>query len=169
MRKDTLILIGIALTAIAVGIAIFVSGRGSLPEASRNVAENQPAVVSVSFTEIAHGAKSTVTTRVNYVITSMDELNKLWKMIDATGKPPTIDFTTQSVIAVFAGKEPGSTIAVAKIEDAQTRTVSIAIAKPDSACTKKQSTVSPYEIVAVPSTSLPLAHEDLSTTVSCPN
>jgi hypothetical protein len=169
MKRETLIIIGVVLVALIIGVVVFFSGRGSVPtNTSSVVASTQPSAVIVPFTEITSGSKSTVATRVNYVITSTDELNKLWKMIDATGTPPAIDFKTRAVIAVFAGKESTSSIAVAKIEDTDARMVSITIAKPDSTCTK-QSSASPYEIVAVPITSLPLAHKDISTTVNCSN
>jgi hypothetical protein len=169
MKRDTLIIIGVALAAIAIGVVIFLSGRGNIPNTSSAVANSQPsAAVAVPFTEITRGSKSTVTTRVNYFITSTDELNKLWKMIDATGTPPVIDFNTHTVLAVFAGKESTSSITVAKIEDTSTRMVSVAIAKPDSACAKKPPAISVYEIVAVPTTSLPLTHQDISTTATCP-
>jgi hypothetical protein len=168
MKRETLIIIGIALVALVIGVVVFLSGQGGVPSTSSAVANTQPSAVIVPFTEITRGSKSTVTTRVNYFITSTDELNKLWKMIDATGTPPVIDFNTHAVLAVFAGKESTSSITVAKIEDASTRMVSIAIAKPDSACTKKPPATSLYEIVAVPVTSLPLAHEDIPTTATCP-
>jgi hypothetical protein len=169
MKRDTLIIIGIALVALVIGVVVFLSGHGGVPDTSSAVANTQPsAAVSVPFTEITRGSKSTVTTRVNYFITSADQLSKLWKMIDATGTPPVIDFNTHAVLAVFAGKESTSSITVAKIEDTSTRMVSVAIAKPDSACAKKPLATSVYEIVAVPTTSLPLAHQDISTTATCP-
>lgn len=169
MKRETLIIIGVVLVALIIGVMVFFSGRGSVStDTSSVVANTQPSAVIVPFTEITSGSKSTVATRVNYVITSTDELNKLWKMIDATGTPPAIDFKTHAVLAVFAGKESTSLIIVAKIEDTNARMVSVAITKPDGACAPKQSAMAPYDIVAVPVTSLPLAHEDISTTVPCP-
>jgi len=69
------------------------------------------------------------------------------------------------VIVVFAGNESSSSIAIAKIEDTTARTVSIAITKPD--CAKPPSVASPYEIVAVSATSLPLAHQDIEQKSDC--
>lgn len=112
--------------------------------------------------------QSVVAKRVNYLLTSPSELRELWKIIEANGHPPAVDFKTQAVLAVFAGKEPVSSITVARIEDSDARLVSVVITKPDRPCTKVPSLESPYEIVAVPATTLPLKHEDLSVTESCP-
>ena len=70
---------------------------------------------------------------------------------------------------VFAGKQTvvGYSIFVSKVIDSDTRMVSITLAKPSKLCTKKQSEVSPYEIITVPITSLQLAHEDIQTTANC--
>jgi hypothetical protein len=162
MQKKTLAIIGVALIAIAIGVTVFVSGDGvSSPVVV------QPSAVVVPFTKITQGKQTTIEARVNYVLTSSSELSKLWKLVGATGTPPTVDFKKQAVIAVFAGKESTSSIAVAKIEDASARMVSITLAKPSGVCASQQ-TATPYEIVTVPSTSLPLMHTDIITTASCP-
>jgi hypothetical protein len=167
MRKNVLIIIGVALLAIAIGVAVFVSGNGATQNTA-SVVSPQPSAVIVPFTKIKQGEQSAIGARVNYVLTSSSELIKLWKMVGATGTPPTVDFNKQAVIAVFAGKESTSSIAVAKVEDSDARMVSITLAKPEGACAVKKSAASPYEIVAVPATSLPLTHTDVVTTASCP-
>lgn len=169
MKREILIIIGLAAVAVAIGLFIFLRGRDTSPTVSPNLASAEQSVAVVPFTKITQGEKSTVTRRVNYLITSTDELQKLWKMVDATIPPPAIDFEKQAVLAIFAGNESTSSIAIAKIEDTDTRLVSIAVTKPDSACVSKLAAPSPYEIVVVPATTLPLAHADLATTVSCPN
>lgn len=160
-----LILIGVVLL-VGVGIPVFFLAQNvSSPIV---ITEVHPTTVTVPFTKLTQGNQSIVVRRVNYVLKSPAELHELWRAVNAKGSPPDINFKTHTVIAVFAGQEASTAIAVAKIEDTNTRMVSIAIAKPNSPCAKKQSMVSPYEIVAVPATSLPLAHEDLSMTASCP-
>jgi N-acetylmuramic acid 6-phosphate (MurNAc-6-P) etherase len=124
----------------------------------------------VPFTELVSGTKSSVNQRVNYLITSQDELLELWNMIDASGAPPTVDFTKDVVLALFAGEEPtnGFSISVSKIEDsASARQVIIELSQPGGSCVLAQSTTSPYEIVETSLTSLPLTHEDEATTTSC--
>jgi hypothetical protein len=172
MQRDSLIILGVALMAVAIGVGVFLSGRGEVPNTSLSAAANtqQPAVI-VPFTPLVSGSQSKVTTRVNYVITSPDQLNKLWKMVDAVGTPPKVDFSKDAVIAVFAGQQStaGYAISVSKIVDSGARMVSVTIQKPGDTCMVGQVLTAPYEIVAIPTTSLPLAHEDVSTTVSCQN
>ncbi|MHB8710654.1 MAG: hypothetical protein ACYC6X_03875 [Minisyncoccota bacterium] len=162
MQRSLFVIVGIALAAAGIGAIISLFGGSASPAAN-----SQPAAVDVPFTDLAHGSQSTVAARVNYLITSVDQLNKLWKMISATGTPPIIDFKTNAVIAVFADKNSSAAIAVSKIEDTNVRLVAITVMKPSSACAQKQLAASPYDIVAVPGTSLPLTHQDIPTVVSC--
>lgn len=168
--KDRAIFIGVAVVAIIVGALVFVSGQGNFsggPSAAPSYS-NETATV-VPFTKLAQGTRSSVSTRTNYVITSSSQLSELWKMIDASGTPPTVDFKTHAVLAVFAGQESSTSISVAKIVDSSERLVSITIAKPADACAPKGAVNSPYELITVATTTLPLAHQDLPMTVSCPN
>lgn len=166
--RDKIVIISIAVLAIVIGVLVFLSGGTTVSQKEYTSEPNNPVtVVPVPFTKIVTGTKSTVATRANYLITSASELTELWKMIDAKGKPPVVDFTKEAVIAVFAGKESTSSIAIAKIEDAQTRTVSISITKPEGSCANKIAATSPYMIAAVAASSLPLTHHDVLTTTKC--
>ena len=173
MREETLIIAGAALVVVVLGGAGLLSVRSSdtTPTVVAPViTDSQPLVAEVPFTTLVQGTTSSVAKRINYRATSASQLKELWKMISATSTPPAINFATQEVIGVFAGKQPttGFAIAVSKIEDAAARVVSITIARPDGTCTKKQLATAPYEIIAVPATTLPLTHEDMSTTTGCP-
>jgi len=132
--------------------------------------DTEASAVAVSFTPLMQGTQSKVTRQVNYLITSSDALHELWEMVDATTTLPKIDFKTHAVVAVFAGEQPttGYKIAVAEIEDSSARHVSITLTKPDSTCMVGQALTTPYEIVVVPTTSLPLTHEDNAITTDCP-
>ncbi|MFA6519739.1 MAG: protease complex subunit PrcB family protein [Candidatus Paceibacterota bacterium] len=167
--KDTPIIAGIALLAVAIGVYFFLSGdvKNSSPA---SVSESQTSAVAVPFTPLVSGTRSTIAERVNYFITSSTQLNELWKLVDAKGQPPKVDFTKEAVIAVFAGQQPtgGYAIQVSKIVDSGARLVSITIQKPDDSCKPKVVVTMPYEIVTIPATTLPLAHEDILTTVPCP-
>lgn len=162
LRQETLIIIG-AVLFLGVGAPlIYFAHTAESPIVITSVTKT---TVEVPFTTLTRGRQSIVDRRVNYVLTSSKQLNEIWQIVNATGTPPRVDFKKQAVFVVFAGNESSSSIAVAKIEDANARKVSIAITKPD--CTVPPSSASPYEIVAVPATSLPLTHEDLPTLVSC--
>ncbi len=167
--RDTLIIIGLAFVAVVVGAFLFLYGRESLSNASSSaVAYNTPAA-TVPFTELAQGVQSSVSVRANYLITSESQLSELWKMIDARGQTPVVNFATHDVVAVFAGKEPtaGYTITVSKVEDTNTREVTVALTSPGGSCVLAQSVTAPYQVVELPKTSLPLTHTDQAITASC--
>lgn len=174
MRRDVLIIGVAALVAIGVGVGVVIFDNDVFQDIPSSVSSSsgtngQLSAVIVPFTEIARGSSSAISTRVNYHLTSSEQLHDLWETVGATGTPPVVDFKTHSVLAIFAGTEPSSAIAIAKIEDTDTRVVSIVVAKPDAACATKKSATSPYEMVAVPSTTLPLTHKDILATTSCSN
>jgi hypothetical protein len=133
-----------------------------------HTAITEPTVRGVPFTRLMYGEQSPIASRVNYVLTSPEELNALWTILGATSTPPTVDFTTHAVLAVFAGASPKTKVTVAKIEDVQDtakRLVSIVIAKPAEPCTTPS--ISPYEIVSVAASSFALTHTDIVTTTTC--
>lgn len=162
--KDSAIIIGMVAIAVVIGVVIFLNGGSSTANTGQSAGANntsQPAV-AVPFTELAHGTQSTVKKRINYLITSSSQLSELWKMIDATGQKPTIDFTQNDVIALFAGEEStaGYEIAAAKIEDSATRDVTITLTKPGGSCILAQSLTAPYQIAIFAKTTLSLTHKD---------
>lgn len=169
--KDSAIIVGMATVAVIIGVIIFLNGGVSNTQLATSVSGNDQTATSVSFTKITSGTQSSVTRRVNYIITSASELNELWKMINTSSKPPVVDFKKNSVIAVFAGRQPtvGHVIEVAKIEDSNVRNVSLALVRPDASCMVAQMITTPYEIITVPATALSLAHIDqVVTTADCP-
>ncbi len=160
------ILLASALLATIV-IVIF-----SLMQASSVVTDAQYASSGVPFTRLMQGETSGVTERVNYVLTSSQELNALWKIIGATSTPPQIDFKSEAVLAVFAGESAQTRVAIARIEDAQgvgKRIVSVVLVKPEGSCATEKSSLSPFEIVSMAASPLPLTHEDIVATTSCSN
>lgn len=166
--RDAFIVLGAGIIAVAIGVAVLAPENepmrapveGTMPSARTK---------EVSFQEIAHGERSTVVRRTNYIINSTSELTEVWKMIETDGQPPEVDFTRNSVIAVFAGKKPtaGYDIEVAKIEDGIVRKVFLKLTSPGGSCLLAQSLTQPYQIIEVPKASLPLTHEDTNVTTSC--
>lgn len=170
--RDTYIIGGLAVVVIATGIFLILQGGNGGQVASPSAATDAlPIAATVPFTELVRGMQSEVKTRVNYLITSTEGLEKLWEMVDATGTPPVVDFKKDSVIAVFAGEKPttGHAIEVAKVEDAIARTVSITLTNPGGSCVVGQAITAPYQVIVVPLTTLSFAHEDISTTTGCLN
>lgn len=115
------------------------------------------AATPVSFTKLAQGTQSTVSKPTNYLITSANELEKLWKIVGAKGNPPSVDFTKNCVAAIFAGT-------VSRVEDTDVRTVTVT----GTSCSLKKATTTPYELITLPTTSLEFTHEDISITTACP-
>jgi hypothetical protein len=160
--RNSLLLGGIAGLAIGVGVLIFLYGGDVFNTPSS-------AAVSVPFEELTQGTHSSVLTRTNYLITSAEQLNELWKMTDANGTPPIIDFNESYVAAVFAGQEPtaGYKIAVSKIEDGSARTVAIMLTEPSDTCVLAEVETTPYQIVVFQKTPLPLTHVYQTATGTC--
>ena len=167
MRR-TLIIIGLAL--IVGMFVIFTNRNQQLQNNSlQNVADARVPAKAVPFTKLAYGPHSVVTKRVNYLITSPTELSELWHLVDAKGKIPSVDFTQNEVIAVFAGQQPTTNYAVtvSKVQDSSARMISIMFKNPSSNCASQNAVIAPYEIIVVPTTSLPITHENISTTTTC--
>ncbi|MBI5405890.1 protease complex subunit PrcB family protein [Candidatus Kaiserbacteria bacterium] len=167
MRKEFVIWIGTALAIVLIGAVFFVRGTRVTP--SDDGPYNLTPLVTVPFSELAHGSQSTVTRRTNYLITSPDQLRELWKMIDTAGQTPTVDFAQNDVIAVFAGTKPtvGYAIAVTEVADEEIRTVTLTLTEPGGSCLLAQSLTAPYQVIVVAKTTLPLTHADTTATVSC--
>lgn len=165
--KDLLIILGMIVVAIAFGAALFFYGPSSFRTALGGTAP------AVTFRLLKEGNDATNNTdRENYLIQNGTELNQLWSYINATpGTAPNIDFTKEEVLAVFDGTHTtgGYRIQVSSITEANgTRTVNVTRTAPGAHCVLSSAITSPYQIVAVPKSSLPLAHADTAATQDCP-
>lgn len=142
----------------------------TIPKEAATAAVVQAVPSSVSFTEIAHGWKSTVEEPTNYVLTSPDQLAEVWKMLGTKDAPPQVDFSRQAVIAVFAGQtsDPKATIAVTQITDSTDRHVVVTITDAGVSCTGTCPLGAPYQLIVVPATALPLTSEYVFSTPPVP-
>lgn len=124
---------------------------------------------SLPFTVLAQGAHAKVDTRVNYLITSEEGLVELWKLLDVDTSMPTVDFSSRSVIAVFSGERAtgGHLIAVSKIEDGSSRAVTVTRTIPGESCMTTEALSTPYQIVDVPVTTLPMTHTNVLVVAEC--
>lgn len=166
--RNVYVIAGVTIVAVALGVAVFIY-VGNIATPVEQTPMKVVTTTTEPFTEIAHGVHSTITRRTNYIITSASQLTDLWKMIDAGGQPPTIDFTREDVVAVFTGKEPtaGYDIEVSRVEDSTVRNVVVTLIKPGGSCVLAQAVTNPYQLIRLPKTALPLTHTDLVHTVSC--
>lgn len=164
--RDTFVVAGLAVVAVAVGSAVFWYGKDA---ASAPGTDGQTASAIVPFEKIVSGTDSPVKERKNYLITSSIQLGELWEILGQEGNPPAIDFQKQAVVAVFAGQKPtsGYAISVSKVQDNGKRTVWVSVAEPEEDCVVAQSITAPYEVVMLPATDLSFGHEDVLEKVSC--
>lgn len=155
---------------IAGAILVLLGITAFLIHASPPQSEDSLAASSVAFTQIAEGYQAQVSERVNYVLTTQEELEALWRLLADAGPMPTVDFSKHQLLALFAGAVPSGGYriefnSIAVVNDK--RVVSIAISKPVAGCVVAQAITTPYEIVIVPRSSLPLTHEDIYREVLC--
>lgn len=166
MRQDFVIATGSLLAALLVVAALiaFFSGTPTPSAPPATVGESP-----ISFTQLAMGSRSGIDRRTNYLITSEGQLRELWKLIDAGGAVPSVDFTQDDVIAVFSGTEPtvGHTIEVSRVEETRSRLVTVTITRPGPTCALAQMFTNPYQVVIVKKSSLPYTHKDVTVTRSC--
>lgn len=169
MKKESGIIIGAAVAVLIIGGAVYMFMTNSRPEVPSQNQQAQIQATTVSFTEIARGAKSKIADKSNYLITSQAEMNELWKLVDAKGPVPTVDFSREVVMAIFGGTQPttGYEISVARVIDAANRVVSVNLVQPAGTCSVKRATTTPYEIIRAPITSLGVTHEDIQTIKEC--
>ena len=166
--KDALIIAVFAAAAVVVG-ALLLYWHGGMP-LPRPSGTGGLAGAAVPFSEIASGTHSAVADRKNFLITSEEEFGKLWSLISATGTPPAVDFAKETVIAIFAGEKPttGYGVMVSNVEDsAHARMVSVTLTEPGENCIEGQAITSPYEVLKLPASSLPLSHADETVTKDC--
>lgn len=127
------------------------------------------AATSVTYTVLAQGERSSVRERKNYHITTDYQLRELWKLITTNTPPPSIDFETESVIAVFAGRKPtaGYEIAITRVEDTDKRMVSIEIVEPGISCLAVEVESTPFQVLKLAKTDLPLTHQNTNRVEGC--
>lgn len=172
--KDVLLILALCVAAIAIGAwLLFIDAHPAAGgTASVTVATSTTPATPV-VTELSSGVNARgVVVRKNYLVTDSDDFAQLWAMAgNASSTLPAVDFTKDEVVGVFAGNEPtgGYTITVSGVTDSDVRTVAVTIIAPGKTCTVADSITSPYEIVALPISMLPLTHEDTTQTEECDN
>jgi hypothetical protein len=165
--KDLMIVLGTIVAVIVIGALLFFYGPQSFRVALGSMSPR------VTPTLLKEGTNATgMSDRANYRITDNDELNQLWSYLDNTpGSAPSVDFSKDEVLAIFDGTHTtgGYNIQVSSITDANgTRTVHVSRIAPGANCFTTDSITSPYEIIAVPKSTLNLTHIDTSVTQNCP-
>jgi hypothetical protein len=166
----------IVLAATAVGGLLFLYGGAAFhpatPQAGQGSSNttNPKGVISV----LGHGANAgSFDQRANYRITDATQFAALWQMIYADSGPvlPTIDFSKYEVLAIFDGSHSsgGYDVGVGTITDTNgARTITIVHTQPGDSCVTSGAVTSPFSIVEVTASTLPVTHVDQTETKQCP-
>ena len=170
--RDRMILIGLSLAALIIGGYLIFYGSAVTPSSATAAGSESAAVASVPVTVLTEGKQANISKRVNYVLVAKDQLDALWKRMNASSTEPNVDFQANDVLAVFAGAEPSAaySVSVSGVEDqAAVRVVNILFQEPGPGCTTSHAVAHPFELVSVPKSAQPLqlTHSYATSTVPC--
>jgi hypothetical protein len=161
--RDAIIIFVAIILSIAIGGYLYLNGGPTF----NDVPSTDVGTFSrSSFDVLAEGQDSGgVDRRTNFRIVSDEEFNELWSMLYTSGGPaiPSVDFSKNEVIAVFDGSHSsgGYSVEVTDVSDADgVRTVDITRHEPTDDCVVASSITSPFVIIRVSKSALPLAKEE---------
>ncbi len=164
--RDAIIIFVAIILSIVVGGYLYLNGGPAFNGPTTDIVFEPQS----SFTVLTEGQDSgSVDRRTNFRITTEEELQELWSMIYSSGGPgiPHVDFSEDEVIAVFDGSHSsaGYRVEVTDVTDADgKRTVRITRHAPTDDCAVASVITSPFVIISVPKTTLPLAKEEAQMT-----
>lgn len=178
--RDILIVLGMCVAAIAAGVLLYVYGPEQVrevpnpaptEEAAANTSESVSGAVPVQVLDAGTNAGAAAQ-RKNIAAYDTEGFERLWQMAHTNdGAPiPSIDFSKQYAIGVFAGTKPsgGHSIEVSEVRDSgDTRTVVITLTKPGPGCVTSQAITSPYQIVLVPASVAILSRVERTVETAC--
>lgn len=127
----------------------------------------------VTTTVLAEGVQApNADERVNYRVTTADQLAALWQMIYTdNGQPvPSIDFSRYEVLAIFDGSHStaGYSVHITSVKDTSSaRVVTIVHTEPGDSCVPGGGGTSPFTIIQVSKSSLPISRVDQTVTTQC--
>lgn len=178
--RDILIILSMCVASLAIGAAVYFNSSpvasegtplGVAPEAPLEETPVEAAgPVDVPFTVLAQGSVSGMEKPKNFAVYSAEGLADLYERADLADTPPEVDFGSSYVIAVFAGTQAmgGVAVAVNRITDQDGRRVlDIHTDRPGSGCATTDALTSPYQLIRVPASDMPLAHLDSVSDVPC--
>ncbi len=170
--RDTLILIGITIVGLTVAGVFLLFGLNQKHAVAPTTTAQSEVSMQLPARVLASGTVAPIDSRVNYLIQNKSKLHQLWELIYGTPMPavPSVDFSKYDVAAVFAGLQPttGYSISIFGIKTTPKKEVAvITITRPGPACAVTKKRTSPYAIVLIPNSPLPLTHTDVIKTDFC--
>lgn len=173
MRRASLLPI-IIIASVAVGGLLYLYGGPSFHRPYVNTSPTAPFTPQpqAGLTTLASGDAPNVTDRVNYRITTDAQLTELWQMLytDSGNPVPNVDFNKYEVLALFDGSHTtgGYGIQLTSLKDAGgTRTVVITHFIPGDSCVPPGGISSPFLLVEVPKSSLPIDRVEQTVANQC--
>lgn len=175
MHKATVLPI-IIIAAVVIGGLLYLYGGPAFHQTYTNTVGNSGSLLQTggpNMTVLAQDVQApNADERVNYRVTNEDQLAALWQMIYTdNGTPvPSIDFNKYEVLAVFDGSHStaGYSVAVASVKDTSSaRVVTIVHTEPGDSCVPGGGGTSPFVIIQVSKTSLPISRVDQTVTTQC--
>lgn len=176
--RNTLLVLALCLIAIAVGLFLFFYNPKDLTgeqggDQSAQVATASLTATPVNFTVLAEGGTALdAGERKNVAARDQKSFDRVWKMVHGEQEiaSPSIDFTKEYVVGVFAGEKSsgGHAIAVTGIQDlGDTRTLSVTLTAPGEGCMNTQALTAPYQLIRVPLSTNYLKAIDTVVTTPC--
>jgi predicted metal-dependent enzyme (double-stranded beta helix superfamily) len=169
MRDAIVIFVGIIL-AMLVGSYLFFNG---VPSASPPVGPSIAPGENRAYAVLAEGQDAgSVARRTNFLLKTEEEFVELWTMIYSTGGParPYVDFSRYEVIGVFDGTHSSGGYRVEVTDVAEkdgARVVSIARHEPGDECAVTEAVTSPFQIIRVEKSPLPITKKEDTITDEC--
>ncbi|MES2995170.1 MAG: protease complex subunit PrcB family protein [Patescibacteria group bacterium] len=178
--RNTLVVLALCVVAIVLGAYFYFYAPDSAtgtPTSFENQVASVPSApdieTDVTFSVLDSGANaSDMAERKNYAARDQESFLRVWKLAHGDDKMavPSIDFSKEYVIGVFAGTKSsgGHVIEVTKVTDAgDTRTVSISQMEPGAGCTVTDALTQPYQLIRVPISMRYLEAVDTVTKIPC--
>ena len=171
--RNSLIIPGMLVSAIVLAGALYLFGGSLFTEPLGTPPVSESSLSSSSFDTIAKGQVAAAQDRrTNYRIRTAEEFAALWTLIYSNNGPsvPVIDFSREEVIAVFDGSHStsGYGVEVTEVrEEGGMRIIAITRTEPGDTCPVMSGIESPFHIIRVPASSLPLTKEETVSLSSC--
>ena len=162
--------------ALSLALAAAVAGCGDGPGWMLAPERSEGAGEAVSFRRLDDGARqfSAVVQRERLVIETPEAWASAWALLQGTLLPvppvPAVDFTREAVVVVAMGRRPtaGYSIRVDRVERlAGETTVRVVETSPGRTCVLAQVLTSPFDVVLIPRSALPLRFTEQQAVRDC--
>ena len=165
MRKG-LLLSFIIIASVAIAGLLYLYGGSAFDPSAISSSQTQAGANNTDFTILSAGQNAVgAEQRVNYRITTEDQLVALWGMVHGENGPvvPKVDFEKYEVLAIFDGSHTtgGYDIRVDDMNEVDgKRVLMLTHTEPGEECVVTQAFTSPFVIIQVAASSLPLGREN---------